>query len=100
MLGILLEFHSGAHAVITSLNGPPFSIRFAVCGDKGWMELHDKSHPQAPHGSTLTTCKHGGSAEKRNTRRCRWFARPWKLLPTRGLIFILNAGRSAVTFTE
>ncbi len=62
-LGILLDFHNGAHAVITSLNGPPFSIRFAVFGDKGWMELHDKSHPQAPQGWTLTTCKHGCPVE-------------------------------------
>ena len=72
-LGILLDFHNGAHAVITSLNGPPFSICFAVFGNKGWMELHDESRPKTPHGSTLTTCKHGGPAEKRHTRRCRWF---------------------------
>ncbi len=59
-LGILVDFKSGANAVITSVTGPPFSIRFAVFGNKGWMELHDKAHPQAPKGWTLTRSKHGG----------------------------------------
>ncbi len=59
-LGILINFKSGAKGVISSINGPPFSIRFAVFGNQGWMELHDKTHPQAPQGWTLTTCKHGG----------------------------------------
>jgi predicted dehydrogenase len=59
-LGILVDFHSGAHAVITSLNGPPFSVRFAVFGDQGWMELHDKTAPWVPSGWTLTRSRHGG----------------------------------------
>jgi predicted dehydrogenase len=59
-LGILVDFKSGANAVITSITGPPFSIRFAVFGNKGWMELHDKTFPQAPQGWTLTRAKHGG----------------------------------------
>ena len=63
-LGILINFKSGAKGVITSVVGPPFSIRFAVFGNKGWMELHDKAHPQAPQGWTLTKCKHGGQAER------------------------------------
>ena len=63
-LAILINFKSGAKGTITSLNGPPFSIRFSVFGDKGWMELHDKSHPQSPRGWTLTTCKHGGDPER------------------------------------
>jgi predicted dehydrogenase len=63
-LGILINFESGAKGTITSLNGPPFSIRFSVFGNKGWMELHDKSHPQSPQGWTLTKCLHEGQPER------------------------------------
>lgn len=62
-LGILINFKSGAKGVISSISGPPFSIRFAVFGKKGWMELHDKSHPEKPLGWTLTKCEHGKLAE-------------------------------------
>ena len=60
---VLVSFKSGASAVITSLMGPPFSIRFAVFGNQGWVEVYDKAHPQAPEGWILTKCKHGGRAE-------------------------------------
>ena len=60
---VLVSFKSGANAVITSLMGPPFSVRFAVFGDRGWVEVHDKAHPQSPEGWILTKCKHGGRAE-------------------------------------
>jgi len=62
-VAVLVSFKSGANAVITSLMGPPFSIRFAVFGNQGWVEVHDKAHPQAPEGWILTKCKHGGRAE-------------------------------------
>jgi len=60
---VLVSFRSGASAVITSLMGPPFSIRFAVFGNQGWVEVQDKAHPQAPEGWILTRCKQGGRAE-------------------------------------
>ncbi len=59
-LGVLIDFQNGTRAVLTSLNGPPFSVRFAVFGDKGWMELHDKTAPWVPQGWTLTRGTHGG----------------------------------------
>jgi predicted dehydrogenase len=59
-LGVLVKFKSGANAVICSMFGPPFSIRFSVLGSKGWLELQDKSHPQAPEGWVLTKCMTGG----------------------------------------
>jgi len=58
-VGMLLTFKSGANALITSLMGPPFSIRFAVFGSKGWVHLQDKTHPQAPEGWVLSKCMHG-----------------------------------------
>ncbi len=57
--GVLVTFKSGANALITSLFGPPFSIRFAVFGSKGWVQVQDKTHPQAPEGWILTKCMHG-----------------------------------------
>jgi predicted dehydrogenase len=59
-LAILLNFKNGANGVISSIIGPPFSIRFAVFGNKGWVEIRDKSHPQAPEGWLLTKGVHGG----------------------------------------
>ncbi len=62
-LPILIRFKNGANAVISSLFGPPFSIRFAVFGSKGWVEVHDKTHPQAPTGWLLRRGKHGSPQE-------------------------------------
>jgi predicted dehydrogenase len=59
-LAILLNFTNGANGVISSILGPPFSIRFAVFGSKGWVEMRDKAHPQAPEGWLLTKAAHGG----------------------------------------
>lgn len=61
--GAFVTFKSGAQALITSLFGPPFSIRFAVFGDKGWVEIRDKAHPQFGEGSILTKCAPGGRPE-------------------------------------
>ena len=63
-LGILLSFKNGANAVICSAFGPPFSIRFAVFGSKGWVEVHDNAHPQAPEGWVLTKAMHGSRPVK------------------------------------
>jgi predicted dehydrogenase len=58
--GVLISFKSGANALITSIMGPPFSIRFAVFGNKGWVQVQDKTHPQAPEGFILTKCMQDG----------------------------------------
>ena len=59
-LAILLNFKNGGNGVISSVLGPPFSIRFAVFGTKGWVEIRDKAHPQAPEGWLFTKGMHGG----------------------------------------
>ena len=41
-------------------SGTAVSIRFAVFGTKGWVEIRDKAHPQAPEGWLLTKGVHGG----------------------------------------
>ena len=32
----------------------PFDGRFAVYGSKGWAEVRDKAHPEAPRGGVFT----------------------------------------------
>ncbi len=62
-LAILLNFKSGANAVISSVMGPPFSIRLAVFGNKGWVQAQDKTHPQAPEGWVLMKCMPGAKPQ-------------------------------------
>lgn len=63
-LGVLMKFKNGANAVVCSMFGPPFSIRFAVLGSKGWIEVYDNAHPMAPEGWVLTKCMHGARPVK------------------------------------
>jgi predicted dehydrogenase len=58
-LGVLVNFKSGGNALISAVLATPFDGRFAVYGSKGWAEVRDKAHPEAPEGWTLTTAKRG-----------------------------------------
>jgi predicted dehydrogenase len=53
-LGILVNFKSGGNALLGAVLATPFDGRFAVYGSKGWAEVRDKAHPEAPQGWTLT----------------------------------------------
>jgi predicted dehydrogenase len=64
-LGVLLSFRSGANALLSAMLATPFVGRFAVFGNRGWAEVRDKAHPEAPEGWTLTTCFRGGRAQAR-----------------------------------
>lgn len=61
-LAALVTFRRGGHALITAILATPFAGRFAVYGSKGWAEVRDKTHPEAPEGWTLTTCLRGQRA--------------------------------------
>ena len=63
-LGVLLKHRSGGHALISAILATPFEGRFAVYGSKGWAEVRDKAHPEAPEGWVLTF---QGSNKKRET---------------------------------
>ncbi len=63
-LAILVSFKNGGHALISAILATPFDGRFAVYCNKGWIEVRDKSHPEAPEGWVLTKCLQGG---KRST---------------------------------
>lgn len=61
-LAALVTFKGGGHALISAILATPFAGRFAVYGSKGWVEVRDKTHPEAPEGWTLTTCLRGQRA--------------------------------------
>jgi predicted dehydrogenase len=62
-LAALVTFKGGGHALLTAILATPFAGRFAVYGSKGWAEVRDRTHPEAPEGWTLTTCLRGQRAE-------------------------------------
>jgi predicted dehydrogenase len=62
-LGILVGFRSGANALLGAVLATPFDGRFAVYGSKGWMEVRDKAHPEAPEGWVLTKVLRGMERE-------------------------------------
>jgi predicted dehydrogenase len=62
-LGILVSHESGSNSLISAVLATPFDGRFAVYGNKGWAEVRDKAHPEAPEGWVLTKCIRG-SAKK------------------------------------
>jgi len=53
-LGALVTFKSGANALLSAILATPFEGRFAVYGTKGWAEVRDKAHPEAPEGWVFT----------------------------------------------
>jgi predicted dehydrogenase len=56
-LGILVSHKSGSNSLISAVLATPFDGRFAVYGNKGWAEVRDKAHPEAPEGWTLTVTR-------------------------------------------
>jgi predicted dehydrogenase len=65
-LGILVSFKSGGNALLSAILATPFDGRFAVYGNKGWAEVRDKAHPEAPEGWTLTCHYRGGRRERKD----------------------------------
>ncbi len=53
-LGLLVNFRNGTNALISAILATPFDGRIALYGTKGWAEVRDKAHPEAPEGWTLT----------------------------------------------
>ena len=47
-------FADGVTASINAMLATPFHARFAVFGDRGWIEIRDKSHVERPSGWTVT----------------------------------------------
>jgi predicted dehydrogenase len=53
-LSLLVRFASGATATINVMLATPFISRFALYGSRGWVEIRDKAHVEAPRGWWLT----------------------------------------------
>ena len=62
-LGILVTHKSGGNSLISAILATPFDGRFALYGNKGWAEVRDKAHPEAPEGWTLTKSTRGSQKE-------------------------------------
>lgn len=67
-LAILVTFKNGGHALISAILATPFDGRFAVYGSKGWVEVRDKTHPEAPEGWVLTKVLRGDKGAVRTTQ--------------------------------
>jgi predicted dehydrogenase len=53
-LALQIAFKNGTNALLSAILATPFDGRFAVYGSKGWAEVRDKAHPEAPEGWVLT----------------------------------------------
>jgi predicted dehydrogenase len=62
-LAILVSHKSGSHSLLNACLATPFDGRFAVYGSKGWAEVRDKTHPEAPEGWVLTKTIRGKAKE-------------------------------------
>ena len=65
-LGILASFRAGGHALISAVLATPFDGRFAIYGSKGWVEVRDKAHPEAPEGWSFMKSIRGKSREEKH----------------------------------
>ena len=60
-LGALVHFRSGANLLLSAVLATPFAGRLMLYGNRGWAEVRDKAHPEAPEGWILTTCSTGNA---------------------------------------
>jgi predicted dehydrogenase len=58
-LAVMMAFASGANAMISAVLATPFEGRFAVYGNRGWVEIRDRTHPENPTGWDVTTTLRG-----------------------------------------
>jgi predicted dehydrogenase len=54
-----IRFRSGGSAYVSATLATPFVSRFAVFGTKGWIEIRDKAHVEAPDGWVVTSARTG-----------------------------------------
>ena len=55
-----IRFKGGGTAYVSASLAMPFISRFAVFGSKGWIEIRDKAHVEAPAGWVVTSAIAGG----------------------------------------
>jgi predicted dehydrogenase len=55
-----VKFRNGGTSYVSASLANPFISRFAVYGSKGWIDIRDKAHVEAPDGWIVTSAKVGG----------------------------------------
>jgi predicted dehydrogenase len=59
-MSVHVRFKDGGTAYVSASLAMPFVSRFAVFGSKGWIEIRDKAHVEAPAGWVVTAAMAGG----------------------------------------
>ena len=55
-----IRFSGGGTAYVSASLAMPFVSRFAVYGSRGWIDIRDKAHVEAPAGWVVTAAMAGG----------------------------------------
>ena len=61
-----VRFRGGGTSYVSASLANPFISRFAVFGSKGWIDIRDKAHVEAPDGWIVTSAMAGGSITTKN----------------------------------
>ena len=59
-VSVHVRFREGGTAYVSASLAMPFVSRFAVFGSKGWIDIRDKAHVEAPAGWIVTSVIGGG----------------------------------------
>lgn len=59
-MSVHVRFRDGGTAYVSASLAMPFVSRFAVFGSRGWIEIRDKAHVEAPAGWIVTSAMAGG----------------------------------------
>ena len=55
-----VKFQRGGTAYVSASLANPFMSRFTVYGAKGWVDIRDRAHVEAPEGWVVTSATAGG----------------------------------------
>lgn len=58
-----VKFAGGGTSYVSASLANPFMSRFTVYGSKGWIDIRDKAHVEAPDGWVVTSAMAGASIE-------------------------------------
>ncbi|MBF9030929.1 Gfo/Idh/MocA family oxidoreductase [Rhodobacterales bacterium HKCCE3408] len=58
-----VKFAGGGTSYVSASLANPFMSRFTVYGSKGWIDIRDKAHVEAPDGWIVTSAMAGGPIE-------------------------------------
>jgi len=62
-----VKFRGGGTSYVSASLANPFISRFAVFGSKGWIDIRDKAHVEAPDGWIVTRPDHDRRSSARRT---------------------------------